>query len=99
MLALGAPTLVPLGCAVPSQTLLHLGEAEEHVFRDRAGKTKLPAETAAALQFCSLARPAPTVLAQPSHGVSHLQESSLLSGRLTKSCLTFPLLVPALLPI
>lgn len=40
--------LVPLGCTVPSQMFLLLGEAEEHVFRDRAGKTKLLAETAAA---------------------------------------------------
>lgn len=49
---------------MPSQTLLLLGEGEgeERVFRDRAGKTKLPPETAAALQFHSLARPAPPSL-------------------------------------
>lgn len=80
MLVLGAPTLVLLGCAIPSQMLLLLGEAEEHIFRDRAGKTKLLAETAAASPFCFLARLAPTVLAQPSHGVSHLQQPPCFLG-------------------
>lgn len=89
--------LVPLGCATLSQMLLLLGEAKQHVFRDRAGKTKLPTEKAAASQFCSLARPAPTDLVQPSHGVQ-APRVALPSGRLTKSCLTSPLLVPALLP-